>query len=78
MPDTQIKSVLTEPEARGLTERIKAATNQLWKLLLEAYERQAWKAQRIESKLPDAVNEVRQAVKEGLQQSVPKGCRRHK
>lgn len=34
---------LNEAEARALTERIKAQTEHLWKLLLEAHERKAWK-----------------------------------
>lgn len=36
--------LLDENEARNLTDRIRAATESLWGLLLEAHERQAWRA----------------------------------
>lgn len=39
-----IELPITAPEARLLTDRIKAAAEHLWALLLEAHERQAWKA----------------------------------
>lgn len=35
--------LLNESEARKLTERIKTAADDLWRLLYEAHERQAWK-----------------------------------
>ena len=35
---------MTEEEARSLTNRIKGTTEQLWSLLLEAHDRQAWQA----------------------------------
>lgn len=42
-----MQSLTTElslDEAKALTERIRAAADQLWQLLLEAHERKAWKA----------------------------------
>lgn len=35
---------LNETEARALTERIKASVEHVWRMLLEAHERKAWKA----------------------------------
>lgn len=40
----EVVVLLDEREARDLTDRIKAATESLWALLLEAHERQAWRA----------------------------------
>ncbi len=37
-------SVLSADEARALTDRIKGTVTATWALLLEAYEREAWKA----------------------------------
>lgn len=38
------KTAITKAQARKLTDRIKAAADQLWSLLLEAHEGGAWKA----------------------------------
>ena len=35
---------LTPDEARGLTERIRAGLNELWPLVLRAFQEDAWKA----------------------------------
>ncbi len=37
------RTPLTQADARALTDRIKGTTEQLWQLLLEAHEREAWK-----------------------------------
>lgn len=44
MTPRPIEPWFTEPEARELTDRIKDRAHDLWSLLLEAYERRAWKA----------------------------------
>jgi hypothetical protein len=41
---TQLEFQLTDVEARQLTDDIKETADQLWKLLLRAYEGKAWKA----------------------------------
>lgn len=43
MPSTAELTLLDEAGARNLTERIKAAAEQVWALLLEATEREAWR-----------------------------------
>src|SRR5690349_8365977 len=41
---TQLEFQLTDVEARQLTDQIKDTADQLWKLLLRAYEGKAWTA----------------------------------
>ena len=44
-PETgELVRLLTEDEARALTDRIRDAAEHLWSLLAEAHERQAWRA----------------------------------
>lgn len=43
MADVQIAQ-MTAAEARDLTDRINAAAGTLWRLMLESYEREAWRA----------------------------------
>lgn len=44
MKEGQLALELTEVEARQLTDQIKETAEQLWRLLLRAYEGKAWKA----------------------------------
>lgn len=44
MPSQPVLPLLTEVEARSLTDQIKECAEKIWALLLEAHERKAWKA----------------------------------
>lgn len=40
----QVETTMTPEEARALTDRINATAGELWRLMLESYERGAWRA----------------------------------
>lgn len=44
VPPPEAVNTLTEDEALALTERIRTTTSELWRLLLEAHRREAWRS----------------------------------
>lgn len=62
-----VLAAITADEARDLTARINTAAGELWRLLLESYEREAWKALEYRSWREYAAAEFRMSERRAYQ-----------